>query len=76
MLVKSVTVHLTKWENFYRVEIEKILPQTSVEFGGLEIIKKLKTGNTRKISSFRVFPIKQTTRVIEDDWKKVIQSYT
>ena len=31
---------------------------------------------TRKISSFRVFPIKQTTGAIGDDWNKNIQSYT
>ena len=32
--------------------------------GGLEI---LGIGITQRISFFRVFPIKQTTRVIEDD---------
>ena len=41
--------------------------------GGLEILGIWKIGNTREILSFRVFPIKQTTRVIEDDWKKYVK---
>ena len=40
--------------------------------GGMEILGIFKIGNTRKISSFRIFPIKQTTLVIEDDWENSI----